>query len=204
MKGCFVVRKRKEEFLSESMKKQQLIGVWGFSSGCGVTHMAIAIAVYAKQMWRHRTAYVEFNASNQITSLVGEERYWQEEFSYHGIRFYANVTREKLWQILRMGYETLILDMGTKGDRVPNEFKLCHTKMILVDGAKWKRNRLEAWLKKIEKEEVSQYQHLIPFAGKQEIRVLNHDYATNFYSIPYQQDAFCLNLPMIELLKMLV
>lgn len=186
------------------MKNQRLIGVLGIRGGGGVTHMAIATAVYVKQILKHRTAYIEFNTSNQITSLVGEKRYRQEEFSYQGIRFYANVTSEKFLQIQSMGYETLVLDMGAKGGRPPQEFRLCHTKLILADGAKWKRNGLDDWLKKMEKEEVSQYQFLIPFARKQVIRTLKHDYTANFNSIPYQQDAFCLNLPMIELLETLL
>ena len=195
---------RREELLLEARKKQQLIGVYGIRSGCGVTHMAIAAAVYAKQAWNHKIAYVEYNTSNQITCLLGEERYWQEEFFYQGIRFFANVTQEKLWQILKMGYETLVLDLGTRGEGIPKELSLCHMKLIVADGAKWKRNGLEALLKKLEKEEARQYQFLISFAGKQEVRKLRRDYPIDFYTIPYQQDAFYLNLPMIELLETLM
>ena len=195
---------RRDELLLEARKKQQLIGVWGTGSGCGATHMAIATAIYAKQVWNHKVAYVEFNALNQIVCLLGDEEYWQEEFFYQGVRFFANVTQDKLWKILEMGYETLVLDLGTRGERIPKEFSLCHIKLIVADGAKWKRNALEALLKKLEKEEVRQCRFLISFAGKQEVKRLRRDYRIHFYPIPYQQDAFCLNLPMIELLETLI
>lgn len=195
---------RRDVLLLQTRKKQQLIGVWGIQSGCGVTHMAIATAIYAKQVWNHKVAYIEFNTSNQMACLLGDQRYWQEEFLYEGIRFFSNVTQQKLWQILKMGYEILILDLGTRGEEIPKELSLCHTKLVVADGAKWKRSGLEALLSKIEKEEARQYQFLISFAGKQEVKKLRRDYPIHFYPIPYQQDAFCLNLPMIELLETLM
>lgn len=181
--------------------RQTCIGVWGTSPGCGVTHLSIAIAKYAMHIQGHKTAYIEFGAQNEICNLLDVNDIILKDFTYQGIRFYCNVTREKLWNILSKGYETIILDLGLGRRCISKELQLCNYKFIVVDGAIWKRKFRNVSSDGDWQGKIGTYQVLVPFANQQTIRRVKQDYGSDVYSIPYQPNAFCLNPPMIHLLN---
>lgn len=190
--------KRKIQEYFDSRKKQKVIAVWGLSSGCGVTYLSLVLAQYFQQVKGLRVAYLEMNLSNQITNLSRRNCGRGTYFTYYGTHCYAHASKEEMLMTMNSEYDVVILDLGTRGERLPKEFQVCQVRLIVAHGAFWQVQRIEDWLEKQEENEARNQRYLLPFAEKRTIQVLKKRFPYEFYGVPYQAEIEHLNPCMIS------
>ena len=83
-----------------------------------------------------KTAYIELNATNQISSL-GKTRA-ANTFRYKGISFFPNASVTSLTEILRSDFEYFILDMGVLNLHMLQEFLRCDKSFLICSPGKWR------------------------------------------------------------------
>lgn len=195
---------RRREARVQGLHEQELIAVAGMSDGCGTTHFAISIASYLVKVRGWRVAYMELNNSDEIGQLVELRQEEEKEFSFHGIRFYPNASKDLLARVMQQQFDAILLDWGCVRQKTPNQIQFCHRRFLLMDAASWKRNQLSAWLEAQEKKAQIKYELLFPMAEEKELHFFKKQYAGDVFSIPFQRDPFSLRPPMILFLNKLL
>lgn len=185
-------------------QREQLIGLWGIEHGCGVTHMALAIATYVKTMWKCKVAYVAYHAHFTVGKIAFLNQKQGDYFVYHGIDCYHGMSKEQLLERCNRKYEYIILDFGILRSQPDDMVKMCNQRFILACSAEWRIGYFYEWLKGKNKEEMRTYKFLLPFANRTCLDDFMHEYDFDFISIPYQQSPFSLNPAMLVLLNDLI
>lgn len=117
--------------------------------GFGTTHVSLTLANFICNKLGMKTAYIEFNATNQISSLCKVQG--NQFFSYKGIDFFPNTSVTSLSEILRDDYRYFILDMGVLNTYTTKEFLRCDKQFLVCSPSKWRQSqakeKIEALLK---------------------------------------------------------
>ena len=115
--------------------------------GLGTTHISLTLANFICSKQGMKTAYIEFNGTNQISSL--NKNQGQKSFSYKGIDFFPNTTVTSLAEILHEDYSYFILDMGVLNTYTIQEFLRCDKPFLVCSQSKWRSTQLEKNLEKL-------------------------------------------------------
>lgn len=107
--------------------------------GAGTTCMSLALSHFLCNKKRKKTAYIEFNTSDEIRFIKRKKP--QESFSHFGIALFPNVTHSSLFDILEMDFEYFILDMGVLNTYTIEQFSCCHKQFIVGSLNSWKRQK---------------------------------------------------------------
>lgn len=83
-----------------------------------------------------KTAYIELNATNQISCLSKAPK--KKAFSHHGISFFPNATPASLAKILNGNYRYFIIDMGVLNTYTTKEFFRCDKQFLICSPSKWR------------------------------------------------------------------
>lgn len=117
--------------------------------GIGTTHISLTLANFICSKLGIKTAYVEFNGTNQINSL--RKTQGNRFFSYKGIDFFPNTSVTSLSEILQENYRYLILDMGVLNTYTAKEFFRCDKQFLVCSPGKWRlpqaKEKIEALFK---------------------------------------------------------
>ena len=103
-----------------------------------------------------KTAYIELNATNQISSL-GKTRV-ANTFRYKGISFFPNASVTSLTEILRFDYQYFILDIGVINLHTLQEFLRCDKSFLICSPGKWRLDQTQEKIKNLFKTQADQNQ----------------------------------------------
>lgn len=130
---------------NKCLKKKIIIGVIGTHKGVGVTHFSIMIANYFQNIMKRKTAYLEYNNSNDIIYLHKE--YEEiilndniERFKINNLYYYPNITKQNFSLIINENFEIYVVDMGV--NNLNDEFLLCDIKIVIGNMIEWKKDYL--------------------------------------------------------------
>ena len=87
-----------------------------------------------------RTAYIELNATDQISTLTKKQG--KPTFTYKGIVFYPNTPVTSLPEILHENYRYFILDMGVLNTYTTTEFLRCDKPFLVCSLSKWRYSQI--------------------------------------------------------------
>lgn len=93
-----------------------------------------------------KTAYIELNTSNQISSL--HKRHVQKPFNYLGIGIFPCVTVTSLSEILALNYDYFVLDIGVLNAYTLKDFLKCDQRFLVCSLSKWKVQKTKEKLEK--------------------------------------------------------
>ena len=83
-----------------------------------------------------KTAYIEFNATNQIRSLGNSRE--AKSFRYKGITFFPNASVTSLTEILQYDFQYYIVDMGVLTLHTVPDFLRCDKSFLISSPGKWR------------------------------------------------------------------
>ncbi len=175
-------------------KTPQVIAVCGTSHGCGTTHFALALANFLCNKQNQTAAYVEYNATREISALsLGKNE--KNHFPVKAIDLYPEVTSGSLPEILRNHYSYFILDMGVLNTNTYPEFLRCGYHFVIGSIAPWKLAEYDAFLKTFySKKTISQ--ESITFLGnlgiKENQKFFLHRFRLPVHLVPFFPNPFQL------------
>ena len=137
------------------------IGILGCHPGAGVTQLAISLGTYCASRRRLRTACLELHKRSELARLIPESALADSihrhalqcskapdaadtskaeffHFRLHGVDYYPNLAPDAVPRLLNMGYDYLILDLGSLNESAAAEFLRCDRKIVLGSLALWK------------------------------------------------------------------
>ena len=142
-----------------------------------------------------RTAYIELNTTNQISTL--HKKRVPKPCSYLGITIFPCVTVTSLSGILALNYECFVLDIGVLNTYTIKDFLKCDQRFIVCSLSRWKiektREKLEELfqLNNINTVHVTVLSNLM--AEKEKFKFLNFsDCSFPIISFPYIPNPFQL------------
>lgn len=126
-----------------------IIGVCGVESGCGVTSLAIALAVMAScGKWR-KVILAEVSHGETFSKI---RRYYNakldsvnETFQLDRIQFITNIDIQQILTLSRMESTFLVLDCGSRIQEYEPFLDLCSRKILLCSLLPWKVQSVE-WM----------------------------------------------------------
>ncbi len=135
----------------KTQKTRETIGIWGTESGCGSTHLAVALASYIAGRERIHTTIAECNTSQAFAKLEQvyerqKEAGENQEFFIRVIRYRKQVNIKEIRQMQVSGQECLILDFG-KADFAQWEcFLGCKICIVVCSFREWKLPSFEVFM----------------------------------------------------------
>ena len=174
--------------------KKTIIALGSLEHGLGLTNISLALSNFLCNKAGKKTAYVELNASNEISSL--RENNKQDSFSYMGIHIFPHETYTSLPRILSKDYDYFILDMGVLNPYSVKEFAKYEKQYILCSLSEWKKRKtLEKLRKLLETSYISQKQIKLISNGCKKESTLKLSFQCSFpvLPIPFIQNPFQLN-----------
>jgi len=122
-----------------------VVAVGGLHRRAGTTHTAIQLAVLLAQNGL-KTAFVEYRAEERPSDIVWfmPEGANGMRFSYEGIDFFPNRTPDTSTEVLSLGYEAVVLDVGiiADGSYALHEWRRASVQVATVGAAPWDMGRL--------------------------------------------------------------
>lgn len=118
-----------------------------------MTHLAITLCNYCASKQKKSCAYLELHTRNEISQLVCAHTLASAESSFrhfrlHGVDYYPAVSENDVPALLNLGYDYLVLDVGTQDEGAFSEFLRCDCKLILGSLTPWKAWKYEAFFQK--------------------------------------------------------
>lgn len=110
----------------------------------GTTNLSLATANYLANKQLASTAYLELNATREISQLNSKQT--SGKFSYLNIDFFSEVTLRQLPEILQQNYAYYILDFGVPNSYTFPEFLRCDIRIAVCSYSPWKRNQFDNFL----------------------------------------------------------
>ncbi|MDP4098628.1 serine/threonine-protein kinase [Paenibacillus sp. P96] len=190
----------------------RVIALLGASSGCGVTHMAIAIGHYLARQGG-KVAVAELNSSSQSFSriqvlLEGESTAGvdgSKQFYFEGVRYCRQTSTEEVITLLSGGFDFIVLDLGSGTDPEGlDEFLRADYPVIVGSAAEWKMPDLVMFARALSRYPQQRWSFCLPLATSDAARRLGKELSTsNVYTIPLHLDPFEPNEEMDDTLSTL-
>lgn len=184
----------KEDWSTE--KTRETIGIWAVESGCGATHLAIALASYIVGRERMRTTLAECNTSHAFSRL--EQVYeglpkesGTKEFFIRGVRYIKQAASEEIRQLYASGQECLLLDFGHADRTAWESFLSCKICIVTLSLREWKMPSFEAFMEETrEHKERKSWRFVVRDGYREEIREMKKRYRIDLKQTPYEADPF--------------
>ena len=126
------------------MDSPQIIGVCGYEHNSGTTHLCLSLANYLCNKRLAKTAYIELNPSDQISSLKNKD--CRTRFSHYHIDFFPNSTLSSYNNILSGKHQYYVIDFGVLNINTLNDFMRCDIKFAICSLSPWKTTSLTKFL----------------------------------------------------------
>ena len=143
------------------------IGICALEHGSGTTCISLALSHFLCNKMRKKTAYIELNTSNQISSLSGKRQ--KTTFLFMGITFFPNVTLARLPEILQKRFDYFVLDMGILNTNTAYEFSRCQKQFLVGSMSLWKQEKTVKNLEQLQKITNMNQEHMV-FLGNPMIK----------------------------------
>lgn len=123
-------------------------------------------------------------------------------FRLHGADYYPAVSEKDMPALLNLGYDYLILDMGTQDEGAFSEFLRCDRKLILGSLAPWKVWKYEAFFQKIGNNINLRegFDYLVQTGSKQEILLFSKAYRIKMQCVPFIKNPFSIEKELFPFL----
>lgn len=203
---------QKNRFLSSYKIQGKLIfGIIGTHTGAGATHFALLLCNYLSDYLGKKTAYVECFPHNELQYL--EEMYcskgnatsYDESFLLHRIHYYKNIKENKLAEIIGLGYDCIVLDLGIDINKMKKEFIRCDRKIAITSLAIWKVKKLEDFMAKTELiRDKIKFDFGVPLIKSKVVKNFSRENKLTMFSIPYEPDPFALSHDTIKLFQRII
>ncbi len=193
-----------------------MIGICGCESGCGTTHLSIALANYAASKHGLRIACLELHPSDAFTQLStftssplssGNVQSMQY-FTIYDVDYYPLLQKQDIPALMNAGYDYLILDFGPASAIVYDELLRCDHKLVLGSLAPWRQMHFYDFCQKFLGKEEHEYFCFLVLHGEM------HDILTfskkcrisrkHIFSIPFIQNPFHITKEQFSFLEKLL
>lgn len=189
------------------------IGIVGSGRGVGTTHFAILLCNYFASKEHRKTAFVDLSQERSVDVLYdiysegnrkedGEKMTHRAYFRMHGVDYYSVDDREDIVNIIQLGYEYVVFDMGLFPTlRWEEELRRCHIRFLVTNCCEWKQRGAECALEhELVAGNRSRWVYTF-FLGCEEIRrKLERRYHIRIRRIPTEEDPFVLHRRHFEAL----
>ena len=202
----------KKSFInSRNIQGKLIFGILGTHTGAGATHFALLLCNYLSDYLGKKTAYVECFPHNELQYL--EEVYGSkgnatsnyESFLLHQIHYYKNIKENKLAEIIGLGYECIVLDLGIDLNKMKKEFIRCDRKIVITSLAIWKVKELENFMAKTELiRDKIEFNFGVPLINNKIVKGFSKENKLTMFSIPYEPDPFALSNDTIKLFQRII
>lgn len=157
----------------------------------GVTHFCIALSNFLHSRYLSKTAYLEVNASHEISTL-SRAHDPSASFRHQGVIYYPELTIRKATEILSLNYEFYILDFGALTTHTMLEFKRCDHRIVLTNVSIWKSLHINQFAQQLQKNNIPwDTVKTIGIGGiKNDYERLNRDYRIHAVPMPLLEDPF--------------
>lgn len=190
------------------------IGIVGTNNGAGVTHFAILLCNYFASKERRKTAFADLSRRRSVEVLYrvyneddqngdGEKMTSGACFHMHGVDYYSINSREEIVNIIQLGYEYVVFDMGTfPAEGWEDELRRCHIRILVGNCCEWRQEEMERALEhRLIAQNRDRWVYTF-FNGCEEIRRrLEKKYHIREHRIPTEEDPFMIHCRHFEALN---
>lgn len=194
----------------KTQKTRETIGIWGTESGCGATHLAIALASYVAGRQRMHTTVAECNTSQAFAKLeqvyerlpeISENR----EFWIRRICYKKQVSIEEIRQMQASGQECLILDFGKTVQTQWECFLSCKICIVVLSLREWKLPSFERFMEETrEHKERKSWCFVVRDGFREDIREMEKRYQIYLKQMPCEMDPFQIRRENIKFYESLL
>lgn len=145
------------------------IAVMGVESKIGSTHLSILMANYLNRKG-YSVALLEANGSQDFAYIesayegIRDFTNSTSQFSINGVMYYKHNSKVDMSSLLAMGYDYLILDIGSQGESDwSQEFFRANAQILLGAGSEWRQPKIKQFRKMYSKMDQSNWYYCIPF-----------------------------------------
>ena len=153
-----------------------------------MTHLSIALANYAAKWLNAKTALIELEGRGALAALSAAKD--GNEFFYEGVTYFPEVSVQDLGMIYSMGFEYLILDLGTDSRASRAELMRCNGKLIVGSLCPWRKAGYYDYMKRLQ--ETTGYRDMFTFLAlfedKIEIKRCRRTLKAQVQSVPFIAD----------------
>ena len=131
-------------------RTKRVIGLLGTHHGVGVTFTGLMSAFYLGEECGLKTAFLECNTHHDM-ELIRNAYEWkqqEQEFSFHKITCFKEVTKERIPGILGQAYDCFLIDFGTDLQDCKEEFFRCSSNIIVAGRSEWDLIKLQQFYNK--------------------------------------------------------
>jgi len=179
-------------------------------SGCGATHLAVALASYTAGRERMHTTLAECNTSHafarleQVYEMLPKESE-NKEFFIHGIRYIKQVAAEEIRRLYASGQECLLLDFGNAEKTAWESFLSCNICIVILSLREWKMPSFEAFMEETSENKERKNWHFVVRDGyREDIREMEKRYRIHLKQMPVEADPFHIRRENIKFYESLL
>lgn len=113
-------------------------------------------------------------------------------FRLHGVDYYPNLAPDAVPRLLNMGYDYLILDLGSLNESAAAEFLRCDRKIVLGSLALWKTWSYEEFFKQFNNftNLGEGYHYLVQVGTFQNHSVFSRQHSISMQEVPFIKNPF--------------
>ena len=166
-----------------------------------MTSVCLALSNFLCNKAGRKTAYIELNASNEISSLATNCR--MDMFTHLGIHIYPHRTFTSLAEVLRLDYDYFLIDMGVLNTYSAREFAKYENQFLVCSLSSWKRKKTKEKLcKLLETTDIpTEYITILSNCCKKESTFkVSHTTSFPVLFVPFIQNPFQLHLEILPYL----
>ena len=183
--------KKLNGFSIKRLKEKASIGIVGIGTGCGATHLTIALANYMQSALGKKTAVIELSGQQELKDLIKKEGGKKQKLL--GVSYYTDGCGTNVPDIMNSTYEAVILDLGADYMAAREEFLRCDRKIVVGSISPWKVIAYERFLNHITAtENYEAWEFLVLFANMLDKKTIQKRYGMHLLSIPWIENPFYL------------
>lgn len=170
-----------------------VLAVCGIERNVGTTHFSFALSNYLCNKLGKRVAYLEVNATDEISALCPDRFRSDSYFPIHGIHLYPRVTIQALPIMLTLSYDFFILDFGVLNPHTSREFIRADFRFILGYCSPWKVDFFSDFLERMKAYHVLEKTLLLEpnnYCVKKRKPAFAKRYQIDLLSIPFLENPF--------------
>lgn len=183
---------------------RQSIGLVGSDRGVGVTHTAIAMAVYCRHIMGARSALYEWNETNtfsDIEAICKTKKLDNKSYRLHGIDIYKDGSLGDYLSVAQMDYEYIIIDFGELSEENRTHISRCQRCEYVLSLSEWKIDKsMELLLMPCERNK-ERRDYLTVFGSEENAEKIKRRFRRDIIRLPYSADAFTLSSDMYNVLR---
>jgi len=181
---------KKKRTLSE--KRPEIIGIGGIGKSVGSTHFSVMLVNYLAGYQRRNTALLEWNSNGDFASMeyICKGRQKKEKpYRILEVDYYKNAGAKELMDVLKIGYQNIVIDFGDIGDVPCPDFLRCDRQFLIGSFSEWREGCFREFVRKHGTGKKS-WDYLSVFGSEETRREFKRRPGVMVSKIPFSADAF--------------